>query len=95
MRAQLYEDGVKRINAKIEIPMSLDDVGQYVMSALINNKVDLDEVQKLNKRELLRLAKTEIYDNGVEDAFSVDTERMPEANIIVRNYIKNMFPELV
>lgn len=94
MRAQIYEDGVKRINAKLEIPMSVDDVGQYIMSALMNGKVELDEVQKLNKRELLRLAKSEIYDNGVEDAHKQDTSKAVEANIIVRNYVKNMFPEL-
>ena len=95
MRAQVHEDGVKRINAKIEIPMSIDDVGQYVMSAIINGKIEVDGVQKLNKRELLRLAKSEIYDNGVEDAFKYDTTIYLEATIIVRNYVKNMFPELV
>ena len=95
MRSQLYDDGVKRINAKIEIPMSLEDVGQYIISAVVNGKVEIDEVTKLNKRELLRLAKTEIYDNGVEDAFKIDTTTVPDANAIVRNYVKNMFTELV
>jgi hypothetical protein len=94
MRAQKYEDGVMRINAKIEIPMSLDDVGVYVMSAIINNKTDIDDVTSLNKRELLRLAKSEIYDNGVRDAFKHDLEKSPAANAIVKNYIKKMFPEL-
>ena len=32
MRAQVYPDGVKRINAKIEIPMTHQDVADYVLS---------------------------------------------------------------
>ena len=35
MRAQKYNDGIKRINAKIEVPLSNEDVGDYILSALI------------------------------------------------------------
>ena len=95
MRAQVYPDGVKRINAKIEIPMTHQDVAEYVLSAIVNEQNNLDQVQKLNKRELLRVAKDEIYLLGVETPKTrignVDTE----TNIIVRNYVKQMFPELV
>tara|TARA_B110000444_G_scaffold205085_1_gene198197 strand:- start:237 stop:524 length:288 start_codon:yes stop_codon:yes gene_type:complete len=95
MRAQIYPDGVKRINAKIEIPMTHIDVAEYVLSAIVTENVNLDQVQRLNKRELLRVAKDEIYTQGVDapkqQLKGVDTE----TNIIVRNYVKNMFPELV
>ena len=95
MRAQVYPDGVKRINAKIEIPMTHQDVAEYVLSAIVNEQINLDQVQKLNKRELLRVAKDEIYLLGVETPKTrignVDTE----TDIIVRNYVKQMFPELV
>jgi hypothetical protein len=95
MRAQIYPDGVKRINAKIEIPMTHIDVAEYVLSAIVTENVNLDQVQRLNKRELLRVAKDEIYTQGVEapkqQLKGIDTE----TNIIVRNYVKNMFPELV
>lgn len=95
MRAQVYPDGVKRINAKIEIPMTHQDVAEYVLSAIVNEQINLDQVQKLNKRELLRVAKDEIYCLGVETPKTkiggVDTE----TDIIVRNYVKQMFPELV
>ena len=95
MRAQVYPDGVKRINAKIEIPMTHQGVAEYVLSAIVNEQINLDQVQKLNKRELLRVAKDEIYLLGVETPKTrignVDTE----TNIIVRNYVKQMFPELV
>ena len=57
MRATEYKDGIKRIKAKIEVPMSELDVGNYVLSALTHNVVNLTQIQKLNKRELLQLAK--------------------------------------
>jgi len=95
MRAQVYPDGVKRINAKIEIPMTHQDVADYVLSAIVSENINLDQVQKLNKRELLRVAKEEIYCLGVETPKTRLSKVDQETNIIVRNYIKLMFPELV
>lgn len=94
MRATQYADGVKRINAKIEIPLSATDVGDYILCAIKNNNVDLTKVQRLNKRQLFQLAKDEILVVGntspAESIFDVDSE----TKIIVRNYVKLMFPEL-
>lgn len=95
MRAQVYPDGVKRINAKIEIPMTHQDVAEYVLSAIVNEQINLDQVQKLNKRELLRVAKDEIYCLGVETPKTKIGVVNTETDIIVRNYVKQMFPELV
>lgn len=95
MRAQIYPDGVKRINAKIEIPMTHEDVAEYILSAIVSEQVDLAEVQRLNKRELLRVAKDEIYCMGVEAPRYRITDVDDETRIIVKNYVKNMFPELI
>ena len=35
MRATIYEDGVKRIKAKIEVPMDIDDVSKYIRTNLL------------------------------------------------------------
>jgi len=92
MRATEYKDGIKRIKAKIEVPMSELDVGNYVLSALTNNAVNLTQIQKLNKRELLQLAKNEVKEKGIR---SVSIESVDnDTKVIVRNYIKQMFPEL-
>ena len=92
MRATEYKDGIKRIKAKIEVPMSELDVGNYVLSALTSNAVNLTQIQKLNKRELLQLAKNEVKEKGIK---SVSLESVDnDTNVIVRNYIKQMFPEL-
>ena len=64
MRATKYEDGIKRIKTKIEVPMCVDDVSNYILSALTSNIVDLAKIQKLNKRELLQLAKDEVREKG-------------------------------
>lgn len=92
MRATEYKDGIKRIKAKIEVPMSELDVGNYVLSALTHNVVNLAQIQKLNKRELLQLAKNEVKEKGIK---SVSIESVDnDTKVIVRNYIKQMFPEL-
>ena len=90
MRATIYEDGVKRIKAKIEVPMDLEDVSRYVLHALSTNVVDLQAVQRLNKRELLQLAKEEVRMHGAGVSGSVDNN----TSVIVKNYIEQMFPEL-
>lgn len=95
MRAQVYPDGVKRINAKIEIPMTHEDVAEYILSAIVSDQVNLDQVQRLNKRELLRVAKDEIYCMGVEAPRYRIADVDDETRIIVKNYVKNMFPELI
>tara|TARA_B110000305_G_C19023447_1_gene440422 strand:- start:53 stop:340 length:288 start_codon:yes stop_codon:yes gene_type:complete len=95
MRAQLYEDGVKRINAKIHVPMSHNDVSNYIVSAVMNKIITVDSMQKLNKRQLLQVAKEEIYAYGVEAPLEKVPSVDDHTNIIVRNYVKQMFPELV
>lgn len=95
MRAQLYEDGVKRINAKIEVPMSVDDVATYILSAVSSRSTNTAQVQKLNKRQLLALAKEQIELCGVNEPRSQAEHAEMEDDIIVRNYVKQMFPELL
>jgi len=94
MRATQYADGVKRINAKIEVPLSATDVGDYILCAIKHRNINLNKVQQLNKRQLFQLAKDEILVLGqgspTEAVFDVDSE----TKIIVRNYVKQMFPEL-
>ena len=41
MRATKYDDGIKRIKAKIEVPMCEHDISNYILSALTSNVVDL------------------------------------------------------
>jgi len=92
MRATKYEDGIKRIKAKIEVPMCVDDVSKYILSALTSNIVDLAKIQKLNKRELLQLAKDEVRHKGT-GKISIETVDN-DTKVIVKNYVKQMFPEL-
>jgi len=92
MRATKYEDGIKRIKTKIEVPMCVEDVSNYILSALTSNIVDLAKIQKLNKRELLQLAKDEVREKGTKQV-SIETVDN-DTKVIVKNYVKQMFPEL-
>jgi len=94
MRATTYEDGVKRINAKIEVPLSDNDVGDYILSALLSEAIDLNRLQQLNKRQLLHLAKEEIRTFGIDQPLVRICEVDNDTRVIVKNYVKRMFPEL-
>jgi hypothetical protein len=94
MRAQIYNDGIKRINAKIEVPLSNDDVGDYILSALVGESIDLRSLQQMNKRQLLHLAKEEIKTFGTENPRERVNGIDNDTKVIVKNYVKQMFPEL-
>jgi hypothetical protein len=94
MRAQIYKDGVKRINAKIEVPLSDEDVGDYILSALVGESIDLKSLQTMNKRQLLHLAKEEIKTFGTENPRVRVNGIDNDTEVIVKNYVKQMFPEL-
>lgn len=94
MRAQIYKDGVKRINAKIEVPLSDEDVGDYILSALVGESIDLKSLQTMNKRQLLHLAKEEIKTFGTENPRLRVNGIDNDTEVIVKNYVKQMFPEL-
>jgi hypothetical protein len=94
MRAQIYKDGVKRINAKIEVPLSDEDVGDYILSALVGESIDLKSLQTMNKRQLLHLAKEEIKTFGTESPRQRINGIDNDTEVIVKNYVKQMFPEL-
>ena len=72
--------------------MCVDDVSTYILGALTSNVVDLAKIQKLNKRELLQLAKDEVRENGTKK-ISIETVDN-DTKVIVKNYVKQMFPEL-
>jgi hypothetical protein len=94
MRAQIYKDGVKRINAKIEVPLSDEDVGDYILGALVGESIDLKSLQTMNKRQLLHLAKEEIKTFGTENPRQRLNGIDNDTEVIVKNYVKQMFPEL-
>jgi hypothetical protein len=94
MRATIYQDGVKRINAKIEVPLSDEDVGDYILSALVGESIDLKSLHTMNKRQLLHLAKEEIKTFGTENPRTRVNGIDNDTQVIVKNYVKQMFPEL-
>ena len=94
MRSELYPDGVRRINAKIEIPMSDADVSLYILSAIVSENSTLNDIQSLNKRQLLQLAKEEIWRDGAEVPRVRAENADRDTKVIIKNYVRMMFPEL-
>lgn len=94
MRATIYKDGIKRINAKIEVPLSNEDVGDYILSAIVAESIDLKTLQQMNKRQLLHLAKEEIKTSGTQNPRERVNGIDNDTKVIVKNYVKQMFPEL-
>ena len=94
MRSELYPDGVRRINAKIEIPMSDADVSLYILSAIVSENSTLHDIQNLNKRQLLQLAKEEIWRDGAEVPRARAENADRDTKVIIKNYVRMMFPEL-
>lgn len=94
MRAELYSDGIKRINTKVVVPMDVSDVADYILSAVVSDSVSLNEVRSLNKRQLLGVAKGEVETFGVHVPKETIREADPITEQQVRTYVYDMFPEL-
>lgn len=94
MRAELYSDGIKRINAKVVVPMDVSDVADYILSAVVGESVTLNEVRSLNKRQLLGVAKGEVETFGVHKPKKMMRNADPVTENQVRTYVYDMFPEL-
>ena len=75
--------------------MTHGDVSEYIISAIAQRQVTLDQVQELNKRELLRVAKGEIRTQGVDAPRGNISQVDRDTQVIVNNYVKRMFPELL
>ena len=95
MRAELYEDGIKRINTKIVVPMDITDVADYILSAVQSGTVRKYAVTSLNKRQLLQVAKDAVESDGIHRPKEnlIDIDALVEAR--VRTYVGDMFPELM
>ena len=76
MRSHACEDGIKRITAKLIVPLCLDDIVLYSLSALAFTNAAADSfnpvsyLETLNKRQVFTLAKNEIIDRGKNTSLS-------------------------
>mgnify|MGYP000017581083 FL=1 len=101
MRSHACEDGIKRITAKLIVPLCLDDIVLYSLSALAFTNAAADSfnpvsyLETLNKRQIFTLAKNEVIDRGKNIPRSRVTSVYSEADINrATDIIKEIFPEL-
>ncbi len=92
MRSSKCPDGKRRILTKIEVPMDVEDIAGLAWAAIkrtdkfMNSDEDLYNIALLNKRELLRLAKSTVKTEG-----TAETQEYPSS---VLKHVKRMFPEV-
>ena len=101
MRSHACEDGIKRITAKLIVPMCLDDIVLYSLSALsfanasANSFNPVTYLETLNKRQVFTLAKNEVIDRGKDAPRSRVRSVYSEDDINrATDIIKEIFPEL-
>jgi len=92
MRSAKCPDGKRRILTKIEVPMDVNDIASFAWSALAKEdesnsvRAPVDIMRNLNKREILRLAKKTVKEEGTAETTNYPAE--------VLQHVKRMFPEV-
>ena len=95
MRSSKCPDGKRRILAKIEVPMDIEDIAGFAWTAVIKDEVSkewksrgnpAEKLKGMNKREILRLAKKTVKKDGTAEPHEYPAE--------VLQHVKRMFPEV-
>ena len=101
MRSHACEDGIKRITAKLIVPLCLDDIVLYSLSALAFTNAaaesfnPVSDLETPKKRQVVTLARNEVIDRG-KDVPRSRVRSVYSENDINRatDIIKEIFPEL-
>jgi hypothetical protein len=96
MRSNLGEDGVRRILAKVEVPVTSREIATYAMchDSLQEYANPLHGIEKLNKRQVFLLAKDVLRKRGTMAPKEIMQQRWKEKQINdVYNFVKAQFPE--
>lgn len=98
MRSTKGEDGVRRIVAKVSVPLRRNEIAMFALasSRFDNSDTDaLNEFEKLNKRQLFNVAKEVIARRGAvvpdETVMNKWTERQIER---ATKHVDALFPEV-
>lgn len=97
MRSTICEDGVRRILAKVEIPVGSEQISTYAMvHPIFHNSNDaMNEFENLNKRQLFNLAKESIRLYGTQSPTEMVSGRWSNKQIIrAKRHVNTLFPEV-
>ena len=96
MRSKMMDDGVRRILAKVEVPVTSREIATYAMchKSLQEYANPLHGIEKLNKRQVFLLAKDVLRERGTIAPQEIIQERWEEKHINdVYKFVKQQFPE--
>lgn len=96
MRSKLCEDGKRRILAKVEVPMAVDDILTFALAHPVFSNTDeaMNEFENLNKRQIFNLAKETIKLYGTANDSMSETSWTPKQITRARNHVQLLFPEV-
>lgn len=96
MRSNLGEDGVRRILAKVEVPVTSQEIATYAMchDSLQEYANPLHGIETKNKRQVFLLAKDVIREYGTKEPANIIKQRWSEQAIKdVYRFVEEQFPE--
>ena len=94
MRSKDTGDG-KKILAKVEVPLSVEDIATYALRYLdeIDDDDPKDTLINANKREIFNMAKTAIFKWGTQEPKTYVAEHMNGHFKPVEQVVRIKFPE--
>ena len=85
----------RRILAKVEVPLSVEDIATYALRYLeeVGDDDPRDTLINSNKRQIFNMAKTAIFRWGTEEPKEYIAEHMNGQFTPVEKIVKHKFPE--
>lgn len=99
MRSKICEDGVRRIIAKVVVPMGIPEITTFALSnpAFAGDEEAMNTFENLNKRQLFKLAKDSVAYRGDDMAQAeqvVNSNWTPRQIERARKHVEMLFPEV-
>ena len=97
MRSILGEDGKRRIQAKVVVPMGIDEITMFALSnpRFADDTSAMNNFENLNKRQMFQVAKESVALRGTELPTEIVSGMWSERQMArARDYVKQLFPEV-
>ena len=97
MRSTICDDGVKRIMAKVEVPVDSRSITYYALRhpEVMNNENPEAKIKSLNKRQIFLLAKETLRLWGTDDPFETVAENYKNGAVErIGQHVRSLFPEI-
>lgn len=97
MRSKICEDGKFRIQAKVVVPMGVQEITMFALAnpRFFSVEEAMNDFENLNKRELFNVAKESIALRGTNQPDDIVNENWTQRQINrAHNHVIMLFPEV-